>query len=231
MTQERGLAGMMVGSMIRRSVGQCFRRVYWSPPPMFPEGPVVFACSHHGWHDGYLMFQAVKALNKPTLDWIAEFDAFPLFRMVGGLPFPPADPARRAATVRETWKLMRDEGWSLMVFGDGELKRSSEPWTVGSAVEAAVRTVPGVQIVPVAISYDMSVHQRPEAYLWFDAPITPEEGWERGSLCAQAKERIEVLLMESRRIFGQEHKWQPLQNCRLDVNERWDVRKSPLKKP
>lgn len=231
MSQEEGLVGRLVGGMIRRSVRQCFRRVYWRPPSVPLQGPVVFAVNHTGWHDGYLMFLAVSRLQVRSLDWIAEFDAFPLFRKVGGLPFPPGDAARRTATIRETLRLIREEGRSLIVFADGTLRRPGEPWEVGRAVELAAGCRPGVQVVPVSIVYDMSIHQRPEAFLSFGAPIDPADFSEKGQLCREAKSRIEALTYESQRMFGQESCWEVLHNCLLDVNERFDMRKAPLQPP
>jgi 1-acyl-sn-glycerol-3-phosphate acyltransferase len=177
------------------------------------------------------MFLAVSRLQIRSLDWIAEFDAFPLFRKVGGLPFPPSDPARRTATIRETLRLMREEGRSLIVFADGTLRRPGEPWEVGRAVELTAGCRPGVLVVPVSIVYDISIHQRPEAFLAFGVPIDPDQHRGKGELCREAKRRILALTEESHGSLGQESRWEVLQNCLLDVNERFDMRKAPLKPP
>lgn len=215
--QEEGFIGRMVGGMIRRTLKQQFHSIYWRPPDPVPSGPVIFVCSHTMWHDGYLMFKAVTELKLPTLDWIAEFDAFPLFRKVGGLPYPPNDPTRRASTLRESIRLMKAEKRSLILFSDGNLRRPHEDWQVGRAAEVVARHVPEATILPVAIRAELSLHQRPSAYLWFGEPLL------RGTdLKERAKEEISKML-DSR----DEEPWSLLMQGTLDVNERMDMRQAP----
>lgn len=215
--QEEGFIGRMVGGMIRRTLKQQFHTIYWRPPDPVPSGPVIFTCSHTMWHDGYLMFKAVSELGIPTLDWIAEFDAFPLFRKVGGLPYPPNDPTRRAATLRESIRLMKTEKRSLILFSDGSLRRPHEDWQVGRAVEVVAKHVPEATILPVAIRAELSLHQRPVAYLSFGKPL------ERGEhLKERAKAEISSMLKPC-----DEQPWQLLMTGTLDVNERMDMRKAP----
>lgn len=215
--QEEGFIGRMVGGMIRRTLKQQFHTVYWKPPDPVPAGPVIFTCSHTMWHDGYLMFKAVTELGLQTLDWIAEFDAFPLFRKVGGLPYPPNDPARRAATLRESIRLMNAEKRSLILFSDGNLRRPHEEWHVGRAVEVVAKHVPEATILPVAIRAEVSLHQRPVAYLCFGQPLARGE-----NLKERAKEEISVMLKPDDNAA-----WQLLMTGTLDVNERMDMRKAP----
>lgn len=223
--QEQGLLGRMVGGMIRRSVIKSFHTVYWKPPLAPLEAPVVFLCSHHSWHDGYLMFLAVSKLGIPTLDWIAEYDAFPLFAKVGGLPYPPNDPARRAGTARRTIRMLQ-EGWSLILFADGVLRRPDEPWEVGTAAPLIARQVPHAALVPVAIRCQLSMHQRPEAFLEFGEPLPwMDARADRGAAIRQeAKARLSAMLSSPIGVLSD---WQVLQNGTLDVNERWDMRRIP----
>lgn len=215
--QEDGFIGRMVGGMIRRTLKKQFHTIYWLPPDPVPTGPVIFVCSHTMWHDGYLMFRAVTELGIPTLDWIAEFDSFPFFRKVGGLPYPPHDPARRAATLRESIRLMKSEGWSLILFADGNLKRPHEEWQVGRACEVIKKHVPEAVVIPVALRSELSLHQRPEAFIWFGDPLPPGE-----NLKERAKTRLDEML--SNYDSGL---WKPLMTGTLDVNERMDMRKAP----
>ncbi len=209
MAQEQGLIGRMVGGMIRRTVRARFRRVCWHPPAAQLTAPVIFACNHHGWHDGYLMFHAVTQLELPSVDWIEEFDAFPLFRTVGGMPFPRGDHAARAATIRRTIRLMREESRSLILFADGVLRRPEEPWEFGKALPLIAKKVPGAAVIPVAIRYDMSIHERPEVYLEFGPPTTPEE----------ATQTVQRMLAEMD-LSGH---WETLAKGTGDVNERWGL--------
>jgi 1-acyl-sn-glycerol-3-phosphate acyltransferase len=215
MTQETGWIGKLVSLMIRRTVRARFRKVYWRLPNEIPEH-CIFATTHHGWHDGYLLFHVVTALNRPSLDWIQEFDAFPLFRYVGGMPFPADDPNRRAATLKKTIRVMRSEKRSLMLFAEGILHRPPEIWPIGKALDLIVKQVAGVSILPVSIKYDMSIHERPEAFIWIGEPVIVEEL--RDTLATQLTQ-IETALKQDQSIFTE------LAQGTLDVNERMDMRK------
>ena len=74
------------------------RSAAWSgstrEPPSLPDAPVVLYANHHGFHDGYLLWQLVgHALGRPVVIWMEEWERAPLFGPVGALPFP----RRRAA--------------------------------------------------------------------------------------------------------------------------------------
>lgn len=205
--------------MIRRSVRSRFRNVYWTPPSSLPAGPVIFACNHHGWHDGYLMFHVVCALQKRSLDWITEFDAFPLFAKVGGMPFPRDRVEARAATIRHTVRLMKEEGRSLILFAEQHLHRPPEILPIGKAVELIVRQVPNVHVIPTAIHYAMDLHERPEAFIGFGGSMDAE----RFSADALRIEMVRTL-EAVRDGWARGEEPAVLVRGTPDVNERWDFR-------
>lgn len=163
MSQESGLVGRMVGAMIRRSVKSRFHTVYWNPIEP-PEPPVVFYANHHGWMDGYVMFHLVTRLKVRCVDWIEEFDAFPLFSRVGGLRLAKGDTLGRAVVIRQTIRQMR-EGASLVIFPEGELHRPQEVLPLLPGLQTIARRVEGVRFLPVALRYELSLHERPEAWV------------------------------------------------------------------
>ncbi len=220
MGQVEGILGKMVDGMIRRSVRGRFRQVYWIPPESVGH-PTVFVPNHHGWHDGYLMYHALSALNLRFLDWITEYDAFPLFGKVGGMPFPANDSNRRVQTIRKTIRLMKSEKRSLMLFGEQQLHRGPQVWPMGGALELIVKKVPDCQVVPVAIRYDMSTHERPEAYLKFGKPIElgPDLLHRTRLSLMREMDRLETTLRLDPELF------QVLAKGTFDVNERWDMRR------
>lgn len=158
--------------MIRRSVRARFHTVYWNAPTSAPS-PAIYACNHHGWFDGYLMFLALTKLGVVFYDWIQEYDAFPLFGKAGGLPFPAADPQTRAATIVKTIKAMKN-GRSLLLFVEGKLHPPPDLWEFGDSMGRLARKL-AVPVVPVAIRYEMAIHERPVAYLCFGTPISPSD--------------------------------------------------------
>lgn len=205
--------------MISSSVRKSFRRVYWNRRSNLPPGPIIFAVNHHGWHDGYLMFHLAKAVDRPILDWITEYDAFPLFRFVGGMPFPADDAKRRAITVRKTIREMNATGRSLLIFPEMHLHPPGEVWELGRAIELVVNKVPQATVVPVAIVYRMDIHERPEAFLRIGDRI------ERGSdFLHRLRQAIQLNLEELRRDAMSYFAFDVLVEGTLDVNERWDFR-------
>jgi 1-acyl-sn-glycerol-3-phosphate acyltransferase len=222
--QVRGIVGQGVDRMIRRAVRKAFRAVYWTPPANEIPKPAVLVVNHHGWHDGYLMYHAVTKLGLPSVDWIQEFDSFPLFGHVGGMPFPAGDPARRAATIRKTIRLMNEESKSLILFAEGVLHRPPELMPFGKSLSMIANKTPASTIIPVAIRYDMALHERPEAYLSFGAPL------EKGPDLAY-RARLEIARMLDRlavKIAFERESLQVLCEGTKDVNERLDFRSSPF---
>ncbi len=219
--QQEGLLGLAVARMIRRTGRKALHTVHRLPPHDKPEPPAIFVANHHGWHDGYLMYLAATALDVRVVDWIAEFDAFPLFAKVGGMRFPKDDPAARAATIKRTVRLMREEGRSLLLFAEGELHRPPGLLAFGKALETVARAVPAARVVPVALRYELSMHERPEAWLRFGEVVPSGDGLaERARLAVGSG--LDALATEVR--FSPE-RYGVLARGTLDVNERWDVRR------
>ncbi len=167
--QTRGLLGLAVAGLLARSVREGFHTVWWRPPRNPLPGSCVLVANHHGWFDGHLMFLAVRRLGVPTVLWVERLDEFPFFGSIGALPFPKADAARRAATIRRTVRWMR-AGGSLALFPEGVLHRPPALEPIEPSIRLIRRLVPEAPLVPVAIRYEMSVHQRPEAWMAFGEP-------------------------------------------------------------
>lgn len=211
--------------MIRRSVRKRFHTVYWIPPEFEIRAPTIFVPNHHGWFDGYLMFHVVSQLRVPTLDWIQEFDAFPLFAKVGGMPYPMNDLKRRAQTIKRTIRLMREANWSLLLFAEAHLHYPSDLLPFGRALETVAEKVPNVQIVPVGINYEMAMHERPEAFITFGRPIEVSP-----NLAVATQDTVASVLAHTSDLVRQNKgAFQTLVQGTKDVNERLDMRR--LKKP
>lgn len=221
--QEEGFLGRKVGGMIRRAVKKAFRAVYWDIVHPLPVGPKIFVCTHHGWHDGYLMYHAVTKLGVRSLDWIQEFQAFPLFARVGGMPFPVDDPATRTQTILRTIRLMRKESRSLILFAEGRLHYGPEVLSFGDSFAFVAEKVPQASLIPVAIRYEMALHERPEAFLRFGEPIARGE-----QLGERSRDALQALLTGlTMDIRDGKQRFDVLAEGTKDVNERWDMRQIP----
>jgi 1-acyl-sn-glycerol-3-phosphate acyltransferase len=167
------------------------------------------------------MFHLVTELGVPCVDWIEEFGAFPFFRHIGGLPFPAGDSGARATTVKRTIRLMREQGRSLVLFAEGALHRPPDLLPLGKSLETVVRSVPSVMVVPVAIVYDMSLHERPEAYLRLGGPIGHGPG-----LLERTREALAAALEQVRADIQSGTPFETLVSGTKDVNERLDMRRN-----
>lgn len=206
--------------MIRRSVRSRFRTVYWQRPGSIPAGPCVFCATHHGWHDGYIMFHVVTALGRRSLDWIEEFEAFPLFAKAGGMPFPRDRADVRAGTIRKTIRLMKAEGRSLILFPEGVLHEPPEILPLGESLSLLMRKVPQAVILPTAIVYRMSTHERPEAFVLLGDPLAADQ-----TTLDQVHHAMVATRNETVHRMSETLSWDVLARGTQDVNERWDFRK------
>lgn len=211
--------------MIRRSVRKAFHGVYWRPPEGNVSQPALFVPNHHGWHDGYVMYLALTQLNLLGIhDWIQEYDTFPLFGQIGGMPFPTDDPARRAATIRQSIRYMREERHSLLLFAEGVLHRPPQLLPFGKSLDTLAKQVPGVTVYPVGIRYELSAHERPECFIRFGSPLEggPELARRTRLAVAAQLDRIAV-----ERVMAPEA-YELLHKGTADVNERWDMKDLPV---
>jgi 1-acyl-sn-glycerol-3-phosphate acyltransferase len=224
--QAKGMLGWAVDRMIRRSVRKSFHTVFWLKPLYELPRPCILVANHHGWHDGYLMYLAATRLGLPVVDWIQEFDAFPPFGAIGGMPFPANDPFRRTQTIRRTIRLMRQSGTSLILFPEATLHRPDSLLPFGKALELVAAKVPGVTVVPVALRYELAMHERPEAYVSFGTPVPIGD-----RLASRARLEVASLLGRLRATIAfDSERLEVLATGTKDVNERMDMRWIPSRR-
>lgn len=206
---KEALLAPAVGWMIRRTLRARFRAIYWNAAPAPRPGSVLIS-NHHSWHDGYLMYVLTKRWGLRPLLWAEEFDAFPLFGLLGAMRFPKGNASRRAATIRSTVRALA-EGRTLVLFPEGVLHRPPELAPFGRALEWLESKCPGSEIVPIAIRIDASVHERPEAVLFVSS--------ERPR-ASDAKPALERALAEAASMGCCSH---VLFEGTKDVDERWRI--------
>lgn len=165
------------------------------------------------------MLQAAIALDLEVVDWIQEFDAFPLFRYVGGMPFPLGDQARRLGTIRKTIELMQSGEKSLLIFPESHLHPAPELLSFGSAATKIAGKVDGTTVFPVGIHYEFSMHERPEAFVCVGEPVSDRSQESIRAAVAVELEKARVVAKA-----GNKEGWPVLFKGTPDVNERWDFR-------
>lgn len=209
--------------MIRNTVRARFREVRCCLGDL-PNTPIIFTLNHNGWHDGYVMYLVLKRLGIEGVDWIQEFDSFPLFRYVGGMPFPKENPLVRANTMRKSIRLLRESEKALVLFPEGVLHAGPGVLELGQALALMCKKVPEATLVSISISYPMGIHERPTAYILMgemqSASEYESESWRRtmeGELS-----RLTALIAERPEAFDL------LFSGTKDVNERYDLRKKSV---
>jgi hypothetical protein len=113
----------------------------------------------------------------------------------------------------------------LILFGEGILHRGPDIWSVGRSLEVVAKQVPEAVILPIAIRYDMSVHERPEAFITVGEPVVRGE-----NLLVTIQEELARLWQQSLgavSAVGDEisPEYEVLVRGTLDVNERFDRKK------
>ena len=199
--------------MIYRTLRARFHHIELVLPALPLPRQVILVPNHHGWHDGYVMVALAKYLGRPILDWVADYDAFPLFGQIGGMRFPPDDPAARGATIRRTIRRMRAEDRSLLLFAESELHRGPEVLAFGKTLELMARAVPEAAVVPVGIAYELSMHERPVARVVVGDVVPPRE-----YLSGRTRDAVVRLREEAHSSFGEPS--EILLKGTYDINER-----------
>lgn len=214
--QEIGPIGRAVGAMIRRNLKKNFHTLYWSPPDQPLKAPVLFACNHHGWHDGYVMFAVAEKLDLPCYAWIERYDAFPLFKYIHGLPYRRGKATERATTIRQTQKGMNSKGMSAALFPEAILHPGPDVRKFGEAITELAKAVPDLSLVPTAIHYRKDIHERPEAFVKFAQPLSA-----KFRDAKNARDVVESLLTDMRSDPDLRKRMSVLMHGTKDVDERW----------
>ncbi len=148
-----------------------FRRIFWNPPDFELPKPLIFAANHHTWHDGFLMFTALKALGLESRYLVHDHGAAGLFHSVGAIACPPDNPAAAAKAFRTCLTDLRN-GVPLVIFPEGELHQPPELLPFQPGLARFSKLAGEAPVCPVAIKTELCKHERPEAWLIF-RPLIP----------------------------------------------------------
>lgn len=152
--------------------------------------PVIVVSNHTSWWDP--MFCILVGHNLLSCDAYAMMDAKNLLRLpflgrVGGFGVHLDDPADRKQVLRYARTLLGAPGRLVWIFPQGRERPRAAPlddFKPGAAIIA--RTVADVQVVPVAIRYELRGVPGPEAILSIGPPLAAESDVETARLAQQA---------------------------------------------
>ena len=174
----------LVERLMTHDLRRAFRTIYWTgdPPGLPPDTPVILYANHHHFYDGHLLWLVIRRmLHRRPLTWMADWDRFPLFGPVGALPFPPDDSRRRAATIRHTARLFREQPAHMLVyFPEGHLHAPEDGIQAFDTLGPLRlnRFFPDACWWPVGIHVTWRGHDRPVAFLGGGTPHTTATGYE-----------------------------------------------------
>lgn len=185
--------------LIEWSLRRHFRAVYLrgTVPETDHTGAIVYA-NHHYWWDGYLCYALARACRRQPITWMLAYRRFPPFGLLGALPFPPNNPARRAQIIRQTIEWLQNEPRLFFLFPEGRLHPDANrllPFERSLAWLA--RKLPAVPVVPMAITIQATYHQYPCAFMTLGDPLP--NAWRQLSeteYTACATERLQQLLTQ-----------------------------------
>ena len=104
---------------LTRSLRRKFRRIVWAGPwhAPGPDRPCVLYAHHHAFYDAQILgLLSERILGRHTVVWMEDLDRFPFLAVLGALPFPRDDTARRLRTIRHTVRLMRRRPDTMLIY-------------------------------------------------------------------------------------------------------------------
>lgn len=206
--------------LLRRDLRSTFRRVSWvgDRPSVDRSVPLVVYANHNNFFDGHLLWLVSRSiLERQITIWMREWDRFPIFAPEGALPFPADEPARRAATIRETaTRLNRSLSPQLLAyFPGGELTRPELPIADFDTrtFERLSRLMPSAMWMPVGIHITWWGENRPTALL--------ASG--RASASIDGSERLQLERVLSDLKSADPSATTPIMTGRTSPNEQWNL--------
>lgn len=115
-------------------------------------GPVLVACNHVSWMDGFLLAAACPRRAKALVG--AAYLSLPILgswlRWIGMIPVPASGPKAHRAVLRISREIM-DEGGALGIFPEAQISRNGLTGAFHRGIEAIVADRPHVAVIPTYI--------------------------------------------------------------------------------
>lgn len=158
---------VMLRASIRRSVRTGLGGVWVRGPlpPFGAGGGAVLAPNHQSWWDGYVLRELAWTLG-------ADLRVLMLGRQLAHYPFLRRVGALGAGELRTAVRAARAGEW-VGIFPEGQIRPAGPVGELHPGAGWTARTA-GVPLVPVALRVTLRGRPRPEAYLRFGPPTTPD---------------------------------------------------------
>ena len=131
-------------------------------------GPLLLCANHVSFWDGFLcaLIADRLGLDARALMLASQLQAMPMLRHAGGVGVDLADPRDGARAIRLAARLLDRPGRALWLFPQGAQRPQwARPLGFRRGAELIARLAPGALVVPVALHYELSEGERPEAHV------------------------------------------------------------------
>ncbi|WP_281887244.1 lysophospholipid acyltransferase family protein [Paenibacillus sp. YYML68] len=158
--------------LLRRSFSEVSVRLH---PEVHTELPTLYVANHSSWWDGLIAFQANRCLiHQDAYVMMSEqgLRQFRFFRKLGAFSIDRSSASGVRTSLAYCEELLRRPKAALWLFPQGDIRHQDvRPLGFLPGVGFLLDRLPAVQLVPITISYDFLLDQRPHVFVEFGAPL------------------------------------------------------------
>ncbi|WP_435171312.1 lysophospholipid acyltransferase family protein [Paenibacillus glycanilyticus] len=184
-----------------------FYRVYMrgESDPVSEGQPVLYLMNHSSWWDGLLVYAVVRQRSKRQHYMMMDEEQlakYRFFRRIGAFSIDKQTVSGIAQSLRYAENLLK-QGHSVWLFPQGDIRHLEErPLNFKNGAAYLLSRVPEAAVIPVTAYYSFGVNQKPEAGLWFGAPLDDSElaGLKSREVTYHMSKRVQDQLDEHRRL-------------------------------
>jgi 1-acyl-sn-glycerol-3-phosphate acyltransferase len=167
--------------------------------------PVIYIANHSNWWDGLLVYDAYLA--RSTYKHYIMMDEkqlsqFRFFSRAGAFSIDKSRPSGVVESLQYAAELLRMRQ-AVWIFPQGDIVHlEKRPLQFFSGVSYLLHQCPDAVVVPVTLYYSFAFKQKPEASLWFGAPVA--EAWgqmERREMTETLRQVLERQLDAHRDLY------------------------------
>lgn len=182
-----------------------------------PTQPIVAACNHTNWWDGFVILLLARVFPERTFYLAQEERHLHRYRFFTRLGAFGLDPAAPRAGLREALRLLRQPQNVVWMFAQGKLLPSWQPIIIRRGANLLARQS-HAQILPVTLRYEWLEGSRATIIANFGLPLAARCGTENLEAALQDNfHELDAL------IFQQDiSSFRPLVPPKRSINQVWD---------
>jgi chlorobactene lauroyltransferase len=190
--------------------------------------PIIFCPNHSSWWDGILpLVLSHESAGCRSFGMMEEKQLvrYPFFRRIGVFSVVRESPRQSVESMRYAASLFDRPNTALWIFPQGVLEpQDARPLRLEQGAARIAAMAGGAQFVPVAFRFEFLREQRPDCFVWFGDPWTPDTTLNAREVTAGLEARLTALVdrLRLRVIEGNVDGFAPLIPGRESVSARMD---------